>query len=312
MSSIKELCQGKWKSLLPMFGVPSGALSGKHQSCPLCPGDGGKDRFRFDDNKGLGTFFCSQCGAGSGIDFLMKFKGWDFKHTADELEKVVGKAERKVSEVKHDEGKIRDWMRQIWESRKPIDRFDPVGKYLAGRGFLPAEYPSTLGYVEKCYYEKGVYLPAMVAIFQGPDGVAGQLHRTFLTFDGQKADVETVRKQMPLAFPDGGAVRLGQVGVALGIAEGIETALAASQMFGMPVWAALNKTLLMKWELPEGVEEVFVYSDNDENYAGQSCAFNLASKLKHRNPDLLVHVCVPKRVGTDWNDELLSNVKIVA
>ena len=49
----------------------------------------------------------------------------------------------------------------------------------------------------------------------------------------------------------------------LGIAEGIETALAASYRFGVPVWSAI----LESWEPPTGVKRMIVFGDNDENCA---------------------------------------------
>ena len=36
-------------------------------TCPMC---GGKDRFRFDDKGGRGTWICSQCGAGDEIELV--------------------------------------------------------------------------------------------------------------------------------------------------------------------------------------------------------------------------------------------------
>jgi putative DNA primase/helicase len=40
---------------------------------------GGKDRFRFDDKEGHGTWICTHCGAGDGFSLLMKVMGIDFK-----------------------------------------------------------------------------------------------------------------------------------------------------------------------------------------------------------------------------------------
>ena len=51
------------------------ALSGKHGPCPLC---GGRDRFRFDDKDGRGTYFCSGCGAGDGVRLAMGITGLSF------------------------------------------------------------------------------------------------------------------------------------------------------------------------------------------------------------------------------------------
>ena len=35
---------GRWREILPAFGMPSSVLNGRNQPCPLC---GGTDRFRF-------------------------------------------------------------------------------------------------------------------------------------------------------------------------------------------------------------------------------------------------------------------------
>ena len=50
---IKELAIGMWPQILPALGVGRGFLENKHGPCPLC---GGKDRYRFDDKNGRGTF----------------------------------------------------------------------------------------------------------------------------------------------------------------------------------------------------------------------------------------------------------------
>ena len=50
---------GRWREVLPRFGISAATLDGKHHPCPGC---GGKDRFRFDDKNGRGTWICSQGG----------------------------------------------------------------------------------------------------------------------------------------------------------------------------------------------------------------------------------------------------------
>ena len=62
---------GRWYEILTSLGVSAHYLQDKHGPCPLC---GGKDRFRWDDLEGRGTYICNQCGAGTGVTLVMKFK----------------------------------------------------------------------------------------------------------------------------------------------------------------------------------------------------------------------------------------------
>jgi hypothetical protein len=86
-----------------------------------------------------------------------------------------------------------------------------------------------------------------------------------------------------------------------GVAEGIETALAAAQLFEQPVWAAISSAMLEKWTPPAGCNEVAVYADNDRKFGGQAAAYALAHRLSR---DFDVTVKLTPIVGSDWNDVL--------
>ncbi|MBB2965103.1 toprim domain-containing protein, partial [Methylobacterium sp. R2-1] len=88
----------------------------------------------------------------------------------------------------------------------------------------------------------------------------------------------------------------------LGIAEGIETALAAARLFNMPVWAATNSTMLAKWQPPDCAREIVVFGDADPAFGGQAAAYALAHRLAVR--DRRVRVQLPPRIGSDWADVL--------
>ncbi|ELC6028678.1 hypothetical protein RJM76_004383 [Escherichia coli] len=64
VTQISAAARGKWPVILQMLriDVPE---NGRHGPCPKC---GGKDRFRLDDLDGRGTWICSQCGNGDGLD----------------------------------------------------------------------------------------------------------------------------------------------------------------------------------------------------------------------------------------------------
>lgn len=302
---LADMARGKWRGILMTVGLPETALTGKHGPCPLC---GGTDRFRWDNKEGRGTFICNQCGAGDGIDLVMRFRGVGFAQAAREVESLVGIV-RTVENISSNlsERQRSDRIAALLSACRPIEKGDEVDRYLEGRGVdEPCLYPPDLRTCENCRYADGVYLPAMVAIIRDPFGNIVSLHRTFVS-GGKKADVSSPRRLMPGDLPDGVAIRLGPTNSVLGIAEGIETAFAACHRFEHPVWSALNSSNLRKWVPPAGIEEVVVYGDNDGSFSGQSAAYQLAERLRRMN--LIVTVKIPSLVGTDWADEAIRAKK---
>ena len=229
----------------------------------------------------------------------MKVKGIDFKEAAKEIERVVGFVKPgTLKPAQSDASKI-EALRRIWKESRPVIEGDEVWRYLAGRGLTPSPalrmHPG-LAYREGA--EAGTY-PAMLALIAAPDGTGASIHRTYL-LDGSKAPVSKAKKIMPGLPITGGAVRLSSIARHLGIAEGIETALAASSRFSLPVWAAVSSGGMESWIPPAGVEAVTVFADNDENFTGQKAAFVLAHRLALAG--IAVEVQIPPCRGKDWAD----------
>ena len=86
-----------------------------------------------------------------------------------------------------------------------------------------------------------------------------------------------------------------------GSAEGVETALAAQEKFGLSVWSCLSSGGMESFIPPATVKHVFVFADNDVTFAGQKSAYALAYRLKLSG--LIVDVEVPPKTG-DWLDSL--------
>lgn len=290
MEPLRERMRGRWHGVLPSLGVPAVFLNGKHQPCPMC---GGKDRARFDDKDGTGTFFCAQCGAGDGVSLVMKINGWDFKCAAQRIEALIGSVEPRAPKTRADIGKQMQAMRQAWSASQPIGR--TVRRYLFGRGIDAGGVKDIREAVAAC---------EMRALVRDVNGNGCQVHRTLLTSEGAKA-AGNCRLFMPGPIPKGAAVRLLPYEDTLGIAEGIETALSAAIMFKVPCWAALNTSLLKQWEPPADVKRVIVFADADAKFAGQAAAYELARHLSSR-PDNKIDVLVkvPLKSGMDWNDAL--------
>jgi putative DNA primase/helicase len=293
---------GRWPGILQSLGLDPSFLSKKHGPCPICSG---KDRYRFDDKGGRGTWICSHCGSGDGFKLLQGVLGWSFSEAAKRVDQIVGTVQAgPIAPERTDASKIRA-LTQVWEASRPVTRGDPVWQYLnrrLGLEIVPADlrlHPA-LPYTNEEGNTLGRF-PAMVARIRYPDGAGASIHRTYLTDDGHKAAVPEPKKIMSGKPLKTGAVRLGAAGMTLGIAEGIETALAASQRFGVPVWAATNAVLLESWVPPEGVSRVLVAGDNDASFTGQAAAFSLARRLVRDG--LAVEIHLPDQMGKDWADE---------
>lgn len=299
----RSRARGKWNGILKELGVPDKALTGKHGPCPIC--QAGKDRFRFDNKDGYGSWICNQCGSGDGIDLAMKITGKPFKVVAALIDEMVGGIRAQSPALPLND----EWMRrlkcEVINQAQPLAEGDLVAVYLRGRGLVVPPFPSALQFVARLNDGDGALRPCMVASIRDQQGRGVSLHRTFLTSDGtRKAEMASPRKLMPGSLPKGVSVRLAdfQEGEPLGIAEGIETALSASALFGMPVWAALDASKLEGWRPPRGCKAITIFGDNDRNYTGQRAAYGLARRLT--NEGMQVQVEIPKPPGADWNDIL--------
>lgn len=303
---IWERANGRWEQvLLALTKLQMVDLDGKHHACPLC---GGKDRWRFDNKEGNGTSICAQCGSRTGYSLLKEMLGLEHRDLAVAIEGVIGRDPEPAARRPDDRSadRIQQMLRDISGRAKEVVPNDPVHRYLSARVPGLRFVPRSLLFVEAGeYFDKATSKisvhPMMVATVVDRYGDPIAMHRTFLTADGGKAPVADVKRSLgPL--PDGIAVRLAKSGDALGIAEGIETALSAMAMHRIPVWAALNAGRLEAWWPPEGVQQVVIYGDADHNYVGQAAAFALAARLEAKK--IRAQVLIPPDLGTDWNDVL--------
>ena len=299
---VREAAQGRWRGILPALGIDTRHLTGKHGPCPLCRG---RDRFRFDDQEGRGTWICSHCGAGDGVALVMAANGLQFRDAATRIEGLVGTAPRQQPKPEQSDRDQREAMNRLWRSSRAVQSDDPVALYLKRRVGLVSFPPVLRTATATPYHGDGVSLhPAMIAMVSGPDGAPATLHRTYLSADGAKADVESPRRLMPGQIPKGSSVRLFDEATELGVAEGIETAFAAASLFGVPTWAALTAGLMTDWSPPETVSSIVIFGDCDASFTGQSAAFALARRLTAKG--LTVRVEIPDQVGTDWADVLVE------
>lgn len=300
MLKTTEAAIGKWPGILRELGVPEEFLRNKHGPCPFCEG---RDRYRFDDKQGAGTWYCNGCGAGDGIQFAQRWLNADFAEAAKRVDEIVGNIPAGPVKPQHDPLPA---LRKLQSSLAPMDGINPVRRYLKGRGLTPS--PATRFCPSWQYWEDGRkkgFWPVMAHQFVGPDGSPLTWHVTYLTTEGHKAPLDAPRKVMPaIGSLSGGAIRLYRAGKILGVAEGIETAIAAHLITGRPVWACYSATLLEQFQPPEGVEHVVIFGDNDSSFTGQKAAYVLAHRLNRLG--LGVTVEIPNRIDSDFADEVTA------
>jgi hypothetical protein len=176
---------------------------------------------------------------------------------------------------------------RLWAAARPIAG-TPVERYLEGRGL-------TAGASLTCFR------PAMIAAVRDGGGI-GAIHRTFL--DPRRSIPAPIDEpRCGLGRFGSAAVRLGGVASRLGLAEGIETALSASALFGLPCWATLGTERFRLVTLPPEVTELVLFLDND---AGGRRAEALARETFAHLP---IETHYPRRAGADWNDVLRAMIR---
>ena len=304
-----DRAQGRWKGILLECGVEPKVLNGRHQACPGC---GGKDRFRFTNHGGKGSYICNNCGSGDGIDLLCLANGWDKATAFAETRRVLGLEGLKPDVPKRElsNEQVRDALRQTWVRSKPMHADDLAAAYLRSRG-LPDDPCDAIRFAPALANGEGSMSPTLLAVISDPNGKPASMHRTFLANDGTgKASIRSPRKYMKAPIPEGSAIRLSAPREELCVAEGIETALACSLLFATPCWSCMDAGRLAQWLPPAEVRSVTICGDNDASFEGQHAAYALARRLRRlagqQKREIEVNVMIPEGVGTDWADVLWS------
>lgn len=311
-AAIHASLAGNWPVVLEQLGIPAEHLRNRHGPCPHC---GGRDRFRFDDRDGRGTFFCSHCGAGDAFRLLQLVHGWDFAEARRRVIDVAGLSGGATPAPIHRRPAPRSEKTPAQPTRRVTallrdctgpDAVTDVRAYLESRFLWPLPAGCTLrahGAVD--YWQDreriGAY-PALVAEVQDVVGEIVTAHVTYVP-GGRKLTPYSARKILSrMVGRRGCAVRLMPIqGAVLGVAEGIETALAAHALHGIPTWAALNTSLLSKFKPPAGIRRLVIFADRDE--PGRKAAKSLVERLRGR---VMLEPRTPSKGFKDFADVLVD------
>lgn len=207
------------------------------------------------------------------------------------VKRLMSKAQEQLfsAEKAHFNSELARAIRTRWLEATPFDASDPRQKpllrYLQRRGLSEVDEDAlkNLRFEERFFdSESRQWCPAMVAAVRNISGQLVTVHRTLLTADGRKADVNVPKRLMRL--PDdrtinGCAIRFGELYDVLAVAEGIETALSVVVATGLPCWACICAHGLEVVEIPPTVREVLIFADKDRSNTGECSAQKLFQRV---------------------------------
>ena len=281
----KEAVKGREWLVLSHYGIkPTG---NKHITCPICER---KNKFRINVHNDTLMYICT-CGSGDIFKLLMQVTGLDFKHLASEIDQIIGREGTYQAPIVP----RRDYEKELfmhWRTLKPVKKTS-VERYLQSRGIyrLAARAMKVSGDDAKSI---------MFCVATNDAGNPVITHQTYLEGDS-KAKIEVpkrtskVDKERESVIEESIAVRLFNVQTCLGISEGIETALAAHQLYECAVWATMNSNFMKKFRAPGGVEHLIIFADSDKNGTGHAAAFACGHSNIMANNDV-------KKVTIRWPD----------
>lgn len=332
---VKSWAPDQWDALVAQY-LPAGILTdgfwrGRPGPCPMC---GGTDRFTYTRNRGRGDWVCRKCNdgspaAGDGLELVRRYNRMSYLELKYRLNGNCSEALPEVAVPRsppRQKANAVDLMKRVKkqiDTSIPVRPGDPVMQYLAARvPGLRAPVPQSLRFAVQDYWHEGRVIgryPTIVAEYMLPDGRVATVHRTSLHREKPEkamvvsADGEILpsKRNYPGALPlDGGAVRVmsprnGEIGVA----EGLENAYAAYMLFRVPTWPCLNRVLLRKFAVPDGlgIHTVHIFADFDQIDArtgkspGMADALTLQKRLRQEGYNVVLHR--PKVRGTDFCDE---------
>ena len=263
LASLPATAEGKWAGILTALGIDGDKLTQEHGPCPGC---GGTDRFRFDDQDGRGTWVCGGGGdltAGDGFALLTHALGLSahdaYLAVADQLG-VPGTDSAARSDAHHHQRDDRtdteadEHARQqadtaakaaaVWEQSVPATD----NPYLRRKGVAETE---TLRQIDADTAAKVLgYRPKANGHHLDGHLVVVPLHR-----DGELTSLELIDAQGHKAALKGRGTKAGAYWTAqpleglsgpVVIAEGVATALSVREATGLPVVAAMSVSNYVK------------------------------------------------------------------
>jgi len=285
---------GRWPQLLPALGITV-APHGHHSACPVC---GGKDRFRFDNQAGRGTWICNHCGAGDGLNLVAKTLDITTKEAAVKVAEILGEAQPLA--VHHDEAAVKqqkDDARQ--KAAVQAKMLVNAARKASGNAYLEKK-----GWADK----EALTLQGNGLRVGGLDFAAGDLVIPLYDLSGNLVNAQLINGSGEKRMLAGGQVTgaahhsEGNDNSVIWMAEGYATGLTIHALTGETVYVALSANNFphlaecLRKKYPDAV--LLMAADNDVNGTGQKKAKEAANLVNGK-------VAIPLIAG-DWNDVFMQ------
>ncbi len=305
VSDVAAAAVGHWPDLLAGLGLDI-PRHGKHGPCPAC---GGKDRFRLDDKEGRGTFICSQCGAGDGLELVCRVMGKSPREAAELIAPMVGLAAGGLDPVE------RELIHQQQQAKaKEVARKRERGYKRAAKRAYHIMNAHSLG--GSAYLSRKGFAGLQIAMSNSNETInseefpVGSVIVPLLDSAGALVNVELIRNEDGLKHTLGGGRKAGVYhridgGALVAVVEGYATGLSVQQATGATVYCAMTANNLMnvaeiaRSQNPDA--EIIICGDHDlDNATGQR-----NDSTKHQTEQAAQAVggraIFPPEAG-DWND----------
>ena len=250
---------------------------------------------------------------GGPLELIKIAYGCDFKEAILRAQEILRKPRPICKDVLDDKtilARDNHKVQKIWKAGLCLGTATNLDKrtkipleYLKRRGVFEVRSHEMRSVPELFHYPSKEFHPAIISAIRNPIGTLIGVHRIFLDKDGNKANITP--NKMILGNCKGGAVMLTPRGDSeiLGLAEGIETAMAAQVLNpDIPVWSVLSTAGLTSFEPVKGITTYKIFADNDKP------GIDAANKLKNKLAKVgcSVTIVIPSMDGCkDFNDQLL-------
>jgi len=308
---VRRLTQGSWPAILQGLGVGAEYLRDKHGPCPSC---GGKDRFRFDDKDGRGTYTCNGCGSGDGFALLELVHGWDSKECLHQVASYLGL--REAGPVHSPAAFDLQKQAKVEQQRRETERQSQAEK-AAVKALALWQSASAPPFEHEYLQAKGIS-PLGIRLLAGNDGPTllvplydadGKLWSVQRIYKGTNEDgaPEWLKRHLKGGHKAGCFLLLGEPAGRVLVCEGYATGVSLYQCTGFAIAVAFDAAGLQRvsaiLQLRFPGCEIVIAADNDAFKEGNP-GLTAALKAAKKNGLRIVFPTFDDHQGRlkDWND----------